>query len=82
MGTQPEVLSCQSFPVFRSLEARPKNRLERLLSVFADVRADEGITAVMLTANAFLLLGAYYLLKPVQVLCEAFRRAGIHVRRP
>jgi len=61
-----ETLSHQSFPVFRSLEARPKNRIERLLSLFADVRPGEGITALMMTANIFLLLGAYYLLKPVR----------------
>jgi AAA family ATP:ADP antiporter len=63
---QPEALSHQSFPVFRSLGARPKSRIEQLLSVFADVRAGEGVTALMMTANIFLLLGAYYLLKPVR----------------
>ena len=66
LRTHPEELSHQSFPVFRSLDVRPKSRLERLLSVFADVRAGEGITAVMMTASIFLLLGAYYLLKPVR----------------
>jgi AAA family ATP:ADP antiporter len=66
LTSHPEVLSHQSFPVFRSLDTNPKSRLERWLSVFADVRAGEGITAVMMTTNIFLLLGAYYLLKPVR----------------
>jgi AAA family ATP:ADP antiporter len=61
-----EALSHQSFPVFRAVEVRGKSRLERLLSIFADVRAGEGATALMMTANIFLLLGAYYLLKPVR----------------
>jgi hypothetical protein len=64
--THPEALSHQSFPVFRSLDTKPTSRLERSLSVFADVRAGEGLTAVMMMANIFLLLGAYYLLKPVR----------------
>jgi AAA family ATP:ADP antiporter len=64
--THPEALSHQSFPVFRSVGGKPKSRVERLLSVFADVRAGEGVTALMMTVNIFLLLGAYYLLKPVR----------------
>lgn len=66
LRTHPEALSRQSFPVFRSVADKPKSRLERLLSIFADVRAGEGVTAVLLTVNIFLLLGAYYLLKPVR----------------
>jgi AAA family ATP:ADP antiporter len=62
----PELLSHQSFPVFRAVDKLPKSRLERLLSIFADVRAGEGATALIMTANIFLLLGAYYLLKPVR----------------
>src|SRR5579871_5485420 len=37
--------------------------LDALLGLFADVRAGEGGTALLLTANVFLLLTAYYLLK-------------------
>jgi AAA family ATP:ADP antiporter len=37
--------------------------LERLLSVFAEVKAGEGLTAVLLTLDVFLLLTCYYLLK-------------------
>ena len=61
-----EAQSHQFFPVFRSLDVKPKSRMERLFSIFADVRAGEGATAFMMTANIFLLLGAYYLLKPVR----------------
>jgi hypothetical protein len=63
LRTHPKVLAHQSLPAVRSLEMTPKSQVERWLSVFADVRAGEGITAVMMTVNIFLLLGAYYLLK-------------------
>lgn len=66
LRTHPEALSRQSFPLFRSIGEKPKSRLEKLLSVFADVRAGEGASALLLTACIFLLLGAYYLLKPVR----------------
>lgn len=39
---------------------------ERLLSVFSDVRAGESASALLLLFAVFLLLGAYYLLKPVR----------------
>ena len=53
LETHPKVLARQSFPAVRSLDMKPKSQLERLLSVFADVRAGEGITAVMMAANIF-----------------------------
>jgi AAA family ATP:ADP antiporter len=40
--------------------------LERLLSIFAPVQIGEGFTAFLLTTNVFLLLTAYYLIKPVR----------------
>jgi AAA family ATP:ADP antiporter len=46
--------------------ARRKGLLERVLGVFADVRAGEGGTALLLTLNVFLLLVSYYLLKVVR----------------
>lgn len=64
--THPELTSHQSFPSFRSLQDGTRNRLERVLSVFADVRAGEGVSALLLAANVFLLLGTYYLLKTVR----------------
>jgi ATP:ADP antiporter, AAA family len=58
--------SHQSFPVFRTLGEPRKNRLERLLSTFADVRGGEGTISVLLTLNLTILLGSYYLLKTVR----------------
>ena len=46
--------------------ARNKGPLERVLGLFADVRAGEGGTALLLTLNVFLLLISYYLLKVVR----------------
>jgi AAA family ATP:ADP antiporter len=43
-----------------------RSRLERLLGAFADVHAGEGTTAVLLALNVFLILMAYYVLKPVR----------------
>ncbi|HKQ69759.1 MAG TPA: Npt1/Npt2 family nucleotide transporter [Polyangiaceae bacterium] len=40
--------------------------LDRVLRVFADVKPGEGVTALLLTCNVFLLLLAYYLLKIVR----------------
>lgn len=42
------------------------SRFERLLRLFADVRPREGITCVILISNIFLILAAYYLIKPVR----------------
>jgi len=43
-----------------------RSPLERFLSLFADVRPGEGVTVVLLALNVFLLLLAYYVLKPVR----------------
>jgi ATP:ADP antiporter, AAA family len=43
-----------------------RTRLERILGASADVRAGEGVTALLLAANVFLILMAYYVLKPVR----------------
>ena len=40
--------------------------LDRGLRVFADVRAGEGFIALLLALNVFLILMAYYVLKPVR----------------
>jgi AAA family ATP:ADP antiporter len=47
-------------------ELARKTLLERLLSVITDVRAGEGLGAVLLTADLTVLLGGYYLLKTVR----------------
>ena len=61
--THPELKSHQSFPFFKTVGELPKSPLERLLSVFADVRAGEGVGVLLLTFNVFLLLAGYYLLR-------------------
>ena len=40
--------------------------LERFLRIFTDVKAGEGVTALLLSLNIFLILMAYYVLKPVR----------------
>jgi ATP:ADP antiporter, AAA family len=40
--------------------------LDRALRLFADVRAGEGGTALLLALNVFLLLASYYFIKPVR----------------
>jgi ATP:ADP antiporter, AAA family len=42
------------------------SRLDRMLGLFADVHAGEGGTALLLALNVFLILMAYYVLKPVR----------------
>lgn len=59
----PELRSHTAFPSFTAEGEKPRGPVERFLSLFADVRAGEGIGALLLTINILLLLGAYYLLK-------------------
>lgn len=39
---------------------------EKLMSIFSDIRAGEMVSVFLLAVTIFLLLGAYYLLKPVR----------------
>ena len=43
-----------------------RTRLERALSIFTDVRPGEGPTALLMFANVFLILCAYYFIKPLR----------------
>ncbi len=43
-----------------------KGRLERTLSLFTDIRSGEGATVLLLAANVFLILTAYYFIKPIR----------------
>jgi AAA family ATP:ADP antiporter len=43
-----------------------KSLLERFLSVFSDIQSGEGRTVVLLFLNAFIMMGLYYILKPVR----------------
>jgi len=45
---------------------KDKNLLERCLTLFTEVRAGEGVTAILLTLNVFLVLTSYYIAKPVR----------------
>ena len=42
------------------------SRLERFLCLFTEVRSGEGVTAVLMFVNVFLLLCAYYFVKPLR----------------
>jgi AAA family ATP:ADP antiporter len=50
-----------------------KNPLEWILSLFTEVRPGEGFSAVLLCLDVFLILTAYYIIKPVR---EALILAG------
>jgi AAA family ATP:ADP antiporter len=45
---------------------RDKTWLDRLLSLAADVHAGEAVTALLLALNGFLLLAAYYVIRPLR----------------
>ena len=64
--SHPELKSQQSVPIFKSLGEAKKGPLETFLSVFADVRAGEGLGVILLSVNVFLLLAGYSLLKPAR----------------
>src|SRR4029077_16506244 len=63
LQSRPELRSQRSFPFFATIGEKPKSAIDKALSVFADVRAGEGLAVLLLTLNVFLLLGGYYLLK-------------------
>jgi AAA family ATP:ADP antiporter len=63
LSTHPELASHRSFPTFRTIGQPPKGWLERLLSLFADVRGGEGASALLLAFNVFLILAASYLIR-------------------
>src|SRR5688572_17466862 len=51
-----------------------RSRLDRILSIVTDVRAGEGLHALLLAANVFLVLASYYVLKTIReslILSEA-----------
>jgi ATP:ADP antiporter, AAA family len=64
--SHPETESHYSLPVFRVVGEARKSLLERALSVFADVRAGEGTSTLLLALNVFLLLAGYSLMKPAR----------------
>lgn len=46
--------------------AEPRGILDRALGLFTEVRGGEGVTALLLMVNIFLLLASYYLLKTIR----------------
>lgn len=46
--------------------AENRSLLERALGLVTDVRAGEGVDALLMTLNLFLLLTAYYMIKPLR----------------
>src|SRR4030095_7282729 len=61
--SHPELASRKSFPFFETVGEKPKNALEKFLSLFADVRAGAGVSAALHTVNASLFSAASSLLK-------------------
>ena len=53
----------ESLTTLRFPSTTPRNRVERLLAHFVDVRAGEGAGALLFALNLFLLLASYYMLK-------------------
>jgi AAA family ATP:ADP antiporter len=47
-------------------DRRRFSRFERFLRIFADVKPREGLTCIILVSNIFLILIAYYMIKPVR----------------
>lgn len=47
-------------------ENSQKSSLERFLGLFSEVHASEGSTVLLLAINSFLILSAYYVLKPIR----------------
>jgi len=46
--------------------SREKTAIDRLLGLAADVHAGEGLTALLLSMNGFVLLSAYYTIRPLR----------------
>jgi AAA family ATP:ADP antiporter len=53
----------ESLTTLRFPSTTPRNRVERLLAHFVDVRGGEGVGALLFALNLFLLLASYYMLK-------------------
>jgi AAA family ATP:ADP antiporter len=50
----------------KELSDRPLSRTETFLRIFTDVRPGEGFAGLILMLDIFLVLAAYYLIKPVR----------------
>ena len=47
-------------------ETERKTWLDRIMGVAAEVHAGEALTALLLALNGFLILAAYYVIRPVR----------------
>src|SRR6266581_7241262 len=56
----------RSFRVLTKIEQKRWTALERFLSIFATVQREEALTAFLLMSDIFILLTAYYIIKPVR----------------
>ncbi|HYR41386.1 MAG TPA: hypothetical protein VER98_00040, partial [Terriglobia bacterium] len=59
-------LALQLRPNVQGRRMKMRTGLDRVLSAFAPVEAGEGPTALLLMTNLFLLMTAYYIIKPVR----------------
>jgi hypothetical protein len=67
MGEIPRAQQARSAALPGARAASPSLRpLERLLRLFTDIRAGEGPQLFLLTLTNFLILTAYYVMKPVR----------------
>ena len=57
----------------KNSDHQQKSNMEKFLSLFTEVRTGEGVKAILLVLNIFLILTAYYIIKPVR---EALILAG------
>jgi len=64
---EPEI--CASEQIVTPVPGSPADKrgvLEKVLSIMSEVRAGEGLGALLLTLNLFVLLGTYYIMKTVR----------------
>jgi AAA family ATP:ADP antiporter len=58
----------------------PRTAVERLLGAFTDVRPGEGMTVLAMALNVFLILTAYYLIKPVREALVLSLQGGAEIK--
>jgi AAA family ATP:ADP antiporter len=67
MSSRMWFLAALNLRLHKQVDAvKQRTKLDRSLSVFAPVHAGEGSTALILTIDLFLLMTAYYIIKPVR----------------
>ena len=58
----------------------PPGPLDRFLRLFVEVRAGEGVQVLLLTLNAFLILTAYYVVKPAREALILVQPGGAEIK--